>query len=584
MMALLALLLLCATALSALDEAELRLRLQELERRGDLAHAADDYAALLKLQPDDVNIARGLARALSAAGQHERVVEHLRVWLRKHEGDVLSLLLLGDAQQQLGQSDEALKTWRQLLQMRPDDPLVYQQVSDRCQAAGLRDEAIKVLAEGHEVLGDDGLFSWELASLYLDAGRYERAVPLYLKSLVVSPNRLPVVEHHLGPMCQADSGALLKALLKADVSSSDPLPKARLVSTCALFAGQPERGLTALEALADRPEMADMLFQYAAQCEARGFTAVAALAYGSFAERRPDSPYAFRALLKRAEISAKGPKAALALAHYAELAQRFPGRPEAMQALVGIARLQLRDGADAEVVSAGLRPVLEASVRGSWTIDALGLMAESALRADRLEDAETHIEQLGKQGQVALYETALRRAELAYYRGDCAAVIASLAELTADDVDHPLANDALDLLLACEEYKSEALLPSLVKAQLLERQRQPEKARPHWRAVFAGASPRLREWALLQGGQWAESERPALALELYERLVREFPQGRHWVEAQLARAELHVRAAQVQEALRICEAALLAAPDDARAPELRLRIRRLRKTIASESG
>ena len=39
-----------------------------------------------------------------------------------------------------------------------------------------------------------------------------------------------------------------------------------------------------------------------------------------------------------------------------------------------------------------------------------------------------------------------------------------------------------------------------------------------------------------------------------------------------------------REALRICEAALLAAPDDARAPELRLRIRRLRATIANESS
>ncbi len=584
MTVLLAILLFCSPAFAALDAAELRLRLQELERRGDLAHAVDDYEALFALEPDDVNIARGLARALSAAGRHQRVVEHLRTWLRGHASDALSLLLLGDAQQQLGQSEEAVKTWRQLLKMRPDDPAVYQQVSDRCQVAGLRAAALEILVEGQKILGNDELFAWELASLYLDAGRYGRAVPLYLKSLATAPNRLPVVEHHLGPLCQADSGALLRALLAVDIGAADPLPKARLVSTCALFAAQPERGLAALEELADRPEMADMLLQYATQCEARGFAEVAALAYGSFADRRADSPYVFRALLKRAELSAKGPDAALALAHYAELAQRFPERPEALQALVGMARLQERTGADANAIAAGLRPVLEAPVRGPWTIEALGLMAESALRADRLEEAEAYIEELGKQGQVAAYETALRRAELAYFRGDCAAVIADLSALTAGDVDHPLANDALDLLLVCEEYKSEALLPRLAKAELLERQRQPREAAAHWRAVFADGSPRLREWALLQNAQLAEAERPGVALALYERLVREFPQGRHIVEAQLARAELHVRAAQLSEALRICEAALLAAPDDARAPELRLRIRRLRATIASENS
>lgn len=576
--------LLTATALSALDEAELRLRLQELERRGDLAHAVDDYEALLALQPDDVHVARGLARALSAAGRHQRVVEHLRAWLRDRAPDPLALLLLGDAQQQLGHSAEAVKTWRKLLKIRPEDPGVYQQVSDRCQAAGLRAEAVEVLVEGQKAMGNGDFFAWELASLHLDAGRYGRAVPLYLKSLAASPNRLPVVEHRLGPLCQADSGALLRALLEVDIGAADPLPKARLVAACALFAGQPERGLAALEKLADRPDMADMLFQYATQCEARGFAEVAALAYGSFADRRTDSPYAFRALLRRAELSAKGPDTALALAHYAELARRFPDKPEAMQALVGVAQLQLRAGADANAITAGLRPVLKAPVRGPWTVTALALMAESALRADRLEEAATYVEELGKQGQVAVYETALRRAELAYFRADCASVIADLSALTADDVDHPLANDALDLLLVCEEYKSETLLPSLVRAQLLERQRRPQEAEIHWRAVFADASPRLREWALLQNAQLAEAQRPAVALALYERLLREFPAGRHVVEAQLARAELYVRAAQIREALRICEAALLAAPDDARAPELRLRIRRLRATIANESS
>lgn len=576
--------LLSVTTLSALDEAELRLRLQELERRGDLANAVEDYTALFALQPDDVHVARGLARALSAAGQNQRVVEHLRAWLRGHAGDSLSLLLLGDAQHQLGQSEEAVKTWRKLLKIRPDDPGVYQQVSDRCQAAGLRAAAIDVLVEGQKILGNGEIFAWELASLYLDEGRYARAVPLYLKSLVAAPNRLAVVEHRLGPLCQADSGALLRALLDAEIDAADPLPKTRLVAACALFAGQPERGLAALEAMADRPDMADMLYQYATQCEARGFVEVAALAYGSFADRRADSPYAFRALLKRAEISAKGPDAARALAHYAELAQRFPDRPEAMQALVGAARLQLRTGADADAIAAGLRTVLKTPVRGPWTMAALALLAESSLRADRLDEAAIYVEELGKQGQAAMYETALRRAELAYFRGDCAAVIADLGALTADDVDHPLANDALDLLLVCEEYKGEALLPRLATAQLLERQRQPQKAQAHWRAVFADGSPRLREWALLQNAQAAEAERPAVALALYERLVREFPAGRHVVEAQLARAELLVRVSQVREALRICEAALLAAPDDARAPELRLRIRRLRATIANESS
>lgn len=244
-----------ATSVAAVDEANLRLQIQNFERSGQLKKAVPAYTALFNLQPNDTNVARGLARALSAAGEHQRVVKHLRSWLAEHEGDVMSHLLLGDAQQQMGQSAAAVKSWRRLLKVRAGEAAIYQQVSDRCMAAGLRAAAIAVLVDGRKALGSDEHFAWELASLYLDAGQYGRAVPLYLQSLSTSPNRLLVIEHRLGPLCQSDS-ALLQALLAVeDNGAADPLPLARLISTCALFAGVPERGLMALEELATRPEI-----------------------------------------------------------------------------------------------------------------------------------------------------------------------------------------------------------------------------------------------------------------------------------------------------------------------------------------
>ena len=69
------------------------------------------------------------------------------------------------------------------------------------------------------------------------------------------------------------------------------------------------------------------------------------------------------------------------------------------------------------------------------------------------------------------------------------------------------------------------------------------------------------------------------ALQLYDRLVRESIDGRYAVEAQLASAHLLRRVGRPDEALRVCEAALLDSPADARAPELRVRIRRLREEL-----
>ena len=281
-------------------------------------------------------------RALSASGQHERVVAHLDQWLQKHVDDHMAYLLLGDAHQQMGRSDKAVKTWRRLLEIRPKEAASYQQVSDRCQAAEQTDAAIAVLVEGRAALGDAQLFNWELASLHLKAGLYTQAVDLLFQSIAQRPNRLPVVEHQLGPACQNDGGALLQALSE-HAWGDNPVPKARLMSTCALFAGQAERGLEELIGQVSHPEVVELLYQYASQSEARGFRDVAISAYGEYAGSGGENvSQVFRALLKRAQLSARGADSAQALAHYADLAARFPGRPEALEALVGIARLRLR--------------------------------------------------------------------------------------------------------------------------------------------------------------------------------------------------------------------------------------------------
>ena len=572
------LLLIVYSSLSAQDESVLRKRIQQLERRGEWARAVADYETLVKLRPNDLGVARGFARALSASGQYERVVVHLEYWLQSYADDHLAYLLLGDAHQQMGRSDEAVKAWRRLLKIRPGEAAVYQQVSDRCQAAGQTNAAISVLQQGRQAIGDALLFNWELASLSLKAGLYPQAVDLFFQSIAQAPNRLPVVEHQLGPACQNDGGALLQALSE-HTWGDDPTPKARLMSTCALFAGQAERGLQELVKRIAHPEVVELLYQYASQSEARGFGDVASSAYGEYARLSANTSQVFRALLKRAQLSARSVDRAQALAHHAELAQRFPNRPEALEALVGIARLQLAAEEEPEAIVAGLLPVVDAAVQGAWTSEALELLAESTLRAGDVDASARWIERLSAHGQVAQYAAGVRRAELAYFSGDCASVIDRLSALTSGEVDHPLANDALDLLLVCEEFKGEAMLSDLARAQLLERQGERARAAEHWERVVRGGTPRLREWSLLQRAQLIENNNPTRALQLYDQLLRESTDGRYAVEAQLARAHLLRQVGRPDEALRVCEAALLASPADARAPELRVRIRRLREEL-----
>ena len=243
-----------------------------------------------------------------------------------------------------------------------------------------------------------------------------------------------------------------------------------------------------------------------------------------------------------------------------------------LQAQVEQAHLLLEH--DAQTACTALQAVVEAPQRGPWTEPALLLFAECSLRLGDLDRADSLWADLEKRGGPAAYAARYHRAELLYFRGDFAAATAALAELGAADPSHVLANDVLALLAICEEYAASAGLADLSRAQLLERQGQSEAADAHWAALEEGA---LAEWSLLIRAELRTQQgRLDEAMTLYQRQIARFPQGEHIVAAHLGLAALYERQGAIDQALKTCETALLQHPHDARAPEARLHIERLR--------
>lgn len=244
-----------------------------------------------------------------------------------------------------------------------------------------------------------------------------------------------------------------------------------------------------------------------------------------------------------------------------------------LQAQVEQARLLLEH--DAEGAYTALQAVVEARPRGPWTEAALMLMAECSLRLGELDRAERAWGDLAKRDGPAAYAARYHRAELLYFRGDFPAATAALAELGAADPGHPLANDVLALLAVCEEYAASDGLAELSRAQLLERQGQPAAA--HWAALEESADPGLAEWSLrVRAELRVQQGRSDEAIVLYQRQIARFPQGEHIVAAHLGLATLYEFQGALEQALKLCETALLQHPHDARAPEARLHIERLR--------
>lgn len=246
-----------------------------------------------------------------------------------------------------------------------------------------------------------------------------------------------------------------------------------------------------------------------------------------------------------------------------------------LQAQVEQAHLLLER--DPQGACTALQAVVEAPQRGPWTAPALMLIAECSLRLGELDRADRFWADLEERGGPAAYAARYHRAELLYFRGDFPAAIAALAALGAADPGHALANDVLALLAVCEEYAASEGRADLSRAQLLERQGQSEAADAHWAALEECADLGLVEWSLLVRAKLrTQQNRLDEAMALYQRQIARFPQGEHVVAAHLGLAALYERQGAIAQALKTCETALLQHPHDARAPEVRLRVARLR--------
>ena len=561
---------------AAAEQEKLRRRITYLENTGKHAAAISLYEQLRRLAPEDSSLVQDMARTLAVLDAHDQIVALLKPWLH----DPGAYLRLGRTYLRLDQSQRALETWNRAIKRAPS-PRLYQQISNYCREAGLYETAIQILTDGQKTLRQKRLFEWELAALYLLDEAYVQAIDTYLKHLRENPQRFVSVEHRLVPIAQdpIQGPKLLQALKRALKEGGEPLQIATMISTCALESGIPQTGFEALSAIASRvQDIGPALFQFASRCQALGHNEIAIQTYTLFAEHAQDSPQFYRALLQQATLHMRLGNSPRALTLYRQLARRFPHRPEALEALFHLGKLQLEIQGDISGARSSLETVLQSSHRGSWTAKALVMLAECELREDNFQGAEDQLRPLERQHPGSTQLAQFRLAELAYFQGNHEAAAQSLQALLKGDSGHELANDALELVLLLEAPQARPEdLNALARAQLRERQKRPDAAAPEWAWLAANAPPPLRQFGLLARARIHEERQElGVALDLYESLVMDNPQGLYALEAHIGRARLYQQQGKSDRALKIYETALLGFPDDVRVPEIRLQIQRLR--------
>ena len=450
---------------------------------------------------------------------------------------------------------------------------------DSLTAAGKVKAAARVIRKQRSITGNDRLFSWRRAELYLAANEVENAVAEYAKYLTEKPDRYSVLEGRFRQLIDEPGRAegLLEALAAAAAAAADGLQLSILTSSCALMAGTPELGLDALAPFASEPEVSIVVLQFAHKCEARGYLEVAAAAYGQYADQNPASPQRYASRVREAEVVAKLGNHDRTIELYSRLAREYPDRPEALDAFLALGRLYLVEFNQPKTAQSLLRNVVNGSPGTERGMRAVSLLAECALRLDELNRALALVEDIETDLPIP-YEVRLQRAQIRYFQHDFAAAADTLQQLLLEDLQEELANDALALLLLVDDSANHPRpLEVLAQAQLLERQQRSEEAAAAWHWLQLKAPLSLRPLSLLlQAGHRIDAGEDETASTLLDTLVASFPESHYALDARLQLADIYLRDDQRGRALKAFETAVLAFPQDARTPEIRLKIQRLR--------
>jgi tetratricopeptide (TPR) repeat protein len=521
---------------------------------------------------------------LRSAGEGIAAAAALGDWLEEHPRDADARLLLGQVLADSGDDDGAVRQWRALLQQRPVQVQHFEVVANRLQGLGRTEEAIEVLRDGARSLGGADPFAWQRAEMELGLGDVDGAVASHRALLRQEPHRRPLVENRLAVLARQDPqgrgrvDAYRRALaMVLDDATADEASHLRLLyAAVALESGDAMAGLEALvEQVEHDAGMVQQLFQYAHRCAAADETAAAGYAFGAFVRHSPGSPYADRARLQQAEMWALSGQVEEAVALYEELA--VDSTAESAEAMLRVARLQTEQLGDPQAALRTLDLLGGRLARGDRWRRSVALRAEAYLHLDDLDGAAAQWERLldGEERPAAEFGLA----QLAFYRGDFAAATARADSLVRRQPSHPLANDALDLLLLIEAHADAPALAVLARAQLHQRQGQDDEAQRLRDQVAAGGSADLRHLAWLRSAEAAQERDPQTALAFYEKVAGDDPDEHHAVTAALGRARLLEDSGDRATALRTYETAVLTAPLDPRAPEIRRQIARLRQSL-----
>ncbi len=177
-----------------------------LERRGDLARAADCYTAALRLKPNFADAHSNLGGVLARQGNLDQAIVQFQQALLYRPNFCNALITLGGALTEQGRAAEAIAPLRKAIQLQDQDVDAHYNLGNAWLALARTNEAS---AEYQRVLAlnsNHAPANFQLAGLLLSGDNAAAAVRHYRTALAANPHS-PTIHYQLGKVLAATGQA-----------------------------------------------------------------------------------------------------------------------------------------------------------------------------------------------------------------------------------------------------------------------------------------------------------------------------------------------------------------------------------------
>ncbi len=462
---------------------------QQYERGGDYRNASRIYERLYDRDPENFSYFDGYRRMLMQLREYDKAISMTEERLERNPRDVNLRSILGGMYYRAEMREKAFKLWEETLEREPRNMVAYQQVATQMIENRLLDQAIEVYKLGREKIGQPHLFANDLAFLYASTMNYRGATREYMLILEHMPQQLSFIQSRMSMYVLRNDG-LDQAIEVAEEITGKNRNKLQFQRLLAWLYREGKDFEQAYEIYRhiDRSQNARgaELYSFAQTAYREREYEIAARTYRDILdqypefERKPQVRFGYARCLEEISLSSDSLYKAVypvsppsdderisemrtsydrVIEAYRSLVRDYQGTQIGGEALFRVGLIQYHWYFDLDGALETLHEVVRLYSRGDIYMEARAALGEIYIVRGSLDDALVQYDRLLESQQVSEeYKdlATLRRAEIAFYRGQFDEALEEIRELVHKSYSS-YANNAIELQTFIIENREPAL-------------------------------------------------------------------------------------------------------------------------------